>query len=362
MRTSKRIGSVVLAGTLLLTLGFGPLALADQAAGDQGAASEETQAQETAQASFSFKTVVAGAFQFQADEGMAWDITEEDDSTSYLYVAEDAMASVDIYHGDASSISEIFADDPASFFTEDENVQVIDEHSYTLDGMQAYSLRYGATEDGVQGTVLVTAMGSSSGAAIATVVWFETTDADTVWMLEQVARTLAPASGGAAASEGETVEVLDGGPTTMQNVVATPTVGDATMLELPAWTLEVSGDPATFLYTTAESWDENVNGKAVIGVPVTLTNVGDESAAPWWDLTIGLYGPSGVQQGSGNVSAAGWYFDDSLESLDNLRAGASTTAYLYFYDEGDGEYVAEFSMWDEDYNTVRGEVAFNVAR
>ena len=31
-------------------------------------------------------------------------------------------------------------------------------------------------------------------------------------------------------------------------------------------------------------------------------------------------------------------------------------------DRGDGEYVAEFSAWDENYNTVTEEIAFEIAR
>ncbi len=361
MRTSKRIANVALAGTLLLTLGLGPLALADQAATNPGATTTGTQAEASAQAALSLKTIVADGFQFQADGGVTWDVTGEDDTTSYLYLADDALASVEIYRGNTSYISEILADDPASYFTEGEDAQIVSEHSYTLDSMQAYSLRYNSTEEGMQATVLVTAMSSSSGAAVAAVMWTDVTDADTAWMLEQIARTLAPAAGAATAAD-EDLEILDGGVTTMNGAAETPTVGDAAVLELPKWTLEVSRDPDTFVYTTVESWDDAVDGKAVIGVPVTLTNTGTESSTPWWDLTIGLYGPSGVQQGGGNVSAAGWYFDDSLESLNNLRAGASTTAYAYFYDEGNGEYVAEFSMWDENYNTVSGEALLDVAR
>ncbi len=366
MRTSKRIGTVVLAGTLLLTMGFGSLALADQAATDTGAASAEAQAQDVAQATLSLKTIAVGGFQFQAGAGLSWDITEDGDSASYQYTAEDAMVSLEIYQGDASYITEMLANDPAALFTEGMDAQVTSERHYMLDGMQAYSLGYTATEDGVQYSVVATVMGGSSGAAVATIIWTEATDADTVWMLEQIARSLGPVASAAAEDGGEALEVLDGGQTTMEGTAAgsdaTPTVSNGTVLELPKWTVEVSTDPATFLYTTAESWDEAVNGKAVIGVPVALTNTGTESSAPWWDLTIGLYGPNGVQQGSGNISAAGWYFDDSLESLNNLRAGASTTAYLYFYDEGDGEYVAELSAWDENFNTVGGEVALNIAR
>ena len=45
-----------------------------------------------------------------------------------------------------------------------------------------------------------------------------------------------------------------------------------------------------------------------------------------------------------------------------MRAGATNDLYVYFYDEGEGEYVAEISAWDENYNTIKEEISVMVTK
>ena len=75
MRTSKRIGSVVLAGTLLFTLGFGQLAFAETTT---AAPAEPTGATEVASSVLSLKTASAYGVTFQVSE--AWQTMEDPDS------------------------------------------------------------------------------------------------------------------------------------------------------------------------------------------------------------------------------------------------------------------------------------------
>ena len=69
---------------------------------------------------------------------------------------------------------------------------------------------------------------------------------------------------------------------------ATPADGASVTFEVPGWEITASTDPATFVYATVESYDDSVNGKEAIGVPVTLKNLKSESASPFWTLNITL--------------------------------------------------------------------------
>ena len=82
------------------------------------------------------------------------------------------------------------------------------------------------------------------------------------------------------------------------------------------------------------TWHTNY-GELYFKVPVTMTNVSDESI-DWF--TVNKYGPDGT--------ALDWFVlldtDDDIERMGGLRPGASHEGYMYFLFEGDGEYVVEF--------------------
>ena len=197
--------------------------------------------------------------------------------------------------------------------------------------------------------------GDDTGSTVLAAWSTDMTEAD-VWMFEQVGRSLA------FAADGDVWPIEPAEPADASDSSATAELAATATLELPSRMLVVSTDPSTFVYATIESWDDAVNGKAVIGVPSTFTNVSDESSNIWWDLTMYFYGPSGLMHTRGGVSPAGYFFDDPPETLEEVEADATVSGHLYFYDDGDGEYAAEFNAWDENWNSVRQEVVLQIDR
>ena len=371
MRTSNRVGRIVLAGTLLASLGFGSMALADQSMPTDAAGAAP--ASESAETMLAFKTVRVQGVQFQAATDLMEEAGDEGTGdTTYSYMSMSGMAEVSILAGDYAAMIDMISDDPTGYLTDGmglEGVEVTGTHNRTLDGAPQWTLEFTFVEEGRPATGYLTILSSEDVSATVIALWMDDANDNEVWAFEQLGRSLAFTDAPAAAPSAgdDDVQVLDGDGTTVgvngEEAAAAPQIpADASAtVELPGWTLAVSADPSTVVYATVSSWDD-ADGKSAIGVPVRITNTGTESESPWWGLTNLYYGPSGVQQGGADISAAGWYFGDSFESVSSLRPGASTDAYLYFYDEGDGEYVAEFSAWDENYNTVTEEIAFEIAR
>lgn len=387
MRTSKRIGSAVLAGTLLFTLGFGQLAFAETTT---AAPAEPTGATEVASSVLSLKTVSAYGVTFQVSE--AWQTMEDPDSMSVAYMTEDFQSFVQVQVSDADESAELdeLAANPEAFFSSDEeDIEVGTVRRYELDGAQAIYVNFAGT-DGMQREVggYIMAVCAPEKSAVVTAVWGADVAEDEIWALEQTGRSLmfadeeevfvldGPGMVGSDPSASDTAEpateptpepakpepATEPTPEPAKPEPATPADGASVTFEVPGWEITASIDPATFVYATVESYDDSVNGKEAIGVPVTLKNLKSESASPFWTLNITLYGPRGVAQGSGSMSSAGWYFDDSIENAANMRAGATNELYVYFYDEGEGEYVAEISAWDENYNTIKEEVSVMVTK
>lgn len=374
MRTSKRIGSVVLAGTLLFTLGFGQLAFAETTT---AAPAEPTGATEVASSVLSLKTVSAYGVTFQVSE--AWQTMEDPDSMSVAYMTEDFQSFVQVQVSDADESAELdeLAANPEAFFgSDEEDIEVGTVRRYELDGAQAIYVNFAGT-DGTQREVggYILAVCAPEKSAVVTAVWGADVAEDEIWALEQTGRSLmlageeeafvldGPGMVGSDPSAPDTAEpAAEPTPEPAKPEPVTPADGASVTFEVPGWEITASTDPATFVYATVESYDDSVNGKEAIGVPVTLKNLKSESASPFWTLNITLYGPRGVAQGSGSMSSAGWYFDDSIENAANMRAGATNELYVYFYDEGEGEYVAEISAWDENYNTIKEEVSVMVTK
>ena len=374
MRTSKRIGSVVLAGTLLFTLGFGQLAFAETTT---AAPAEPTGATEVASSVLSLKTASAYGVTFQVSE--AWQTMEDPDSMSVAYMTEDFQSFVQVQVSDADESAELdeLATNPEAFFgSDEEDIEVGTIRRYELDGAQAIYVNFAGT-DGMQREVggYIMAVCAPEKSVVVTAVWGADVAEDEIWALEQTGRSLmfadeeevfmldGPGMVGSDPSAPDTAEpATEPTPEPAKPEPATPADGASVTFEVPGWEITASTDPATFVYATVESYDDSVNGKEAIGVPVTLKNLKSESASPFWTLNITLYGPRGVAQGSGSMSSAGWYFDDSIENAANMRAGATNELYVYFYDEGEGEYVAEISAWDENYNTIKEEVSVMVTK
>lgn len=371
MRTSNRIGRVVLAGTLLMSLSLGSFALADQpaSAGDTAPVLVEA----GAETPLALKTVQSQGIQFQADAAFVEEVDEEGtEGPTFTYLSENGMGEVSILRGDYTSMIGEISADPVAFLGDGmgfESLEITGEHNRTLDDSPLWTLEFTCMVAGQAATGYMTILCSADASAMVTALWAESAGADEVWAFEQLGRSfsLADASQMSGDTSKEGLQVLDGDSAAQKDGDAASlppqlSMDAAVTFELPNWTLVVSTDPDTFVYTTVSSWDDAANGKGAIGVPVLVTNTGAESKAPWWDFTSYYYGPSGIQQGGASSSSAGWYFDDSFESVASLRPGASANAYIYFYDEGDGEYVAEFSTWDEEYNTVVEEISFAIAR
>ena len=147
MRTSKRIGSVVLAGTLLFTLGFGQLAFAETTT---AAPAEPTGATEVASSVLSLKTASAYGVTFQVSE--AWQTMEDPDSMSVAYMTEDFQSFVQVQVSDADESAELdeLAANPEAFFDSDEeDIEVGTVRRYELDGAQAIYVNFAGT-DGTQ--------------------------------------------------------------------------------------------------------------------------------------------------------------------------------------------------------------------
>lgn len=374
MRTSKRIGSVVLAGTLLFTLGFGQLAFAETTT---AAPAEPTGATEVASSVLSLKTVSAYGVTFQVSE--AWQTMEDPDSMSVAYMTEDFQSFVQVQVSDADESAELdeLAANPEAFFgSDEEDIEVGTVRRYELDGAKAIYVDFAGT-DGMQREVggYIMAVCAPEKSAVVTAIWGADAAEDEIWALEQAGRSLmlageeevfmldGPGMVGSDPSVPDTAgPAAEPTPEPAKPEPATPADGASVTFEVPGWEITASTDPATFVYATVESYDDSVNGKEAIGVPVTLKNLKSESASPFWTLNITLYGPRGVAQGGGSMSSAGWYFDDSIENAANMRAGATNELYVYFYDEGEGEYVAEISAWDENYNTIKEEVSVMVTK
>lgn len=368
MRTSSRIGSIVLAGTLLMTLGGAPAALADPVG--EGTADAAVSSQE-ASAALGLKTVSHGGIQFQADASLIETVSSDPDDFYYEYTNEDGTAYAQVAFADIdfSDIIPTIEAEPESFLADGLGLassEVGQVRTYAVDGQPMLLMDYTyITDNGLFGEGYVAVLCGQDVSAAAYVQWTSVNaDADMVWGLQQIGRSLAfTASGGAAASEQAAVAEPAAEPAASEPAAAKPAAAvQGETLEMPGWTVAASTDPSTFVYAAVDSWDESVNGRAVIGVPATFTNTGDESASAWWDISLKYFGPSGVEQTSSTVSAAGFYFQDSLESIPSLRPGASTTVYIYFYDEGDGTYAVEMSAFDSSFNSVGGEFDFTVAR
>ena len=75
-----------------------------------------------------------------------------------------------------------------------------------------------------------------------------------------------------------------------------------------------------------------------IRVQITMTNLRDSSHR-FFSSNITVFDPNGIEVVVADSSA----FDNNIWESGNMQSGATQTAFIYFQDRGDGEYLMEFS-------------------
>lgn len=87
---------------------------------------------------------------------------------------------------------------------------------------------------------------------------------------------------------------------------------------------------------TVDNQFSEYNGKKAIGVPVTITNISDDTN--YLNMYyLKLYGSNGVECDDLNN-----YFDDGQAVYSKLRPGASVEGCIYIPYDGDGDYYVSF--------------------
>jgi len=114
-------------------------------------------------------------------------------------------------------------------------------------------------------------------------------------------------------------------------------LGDTFQFEGSSGLVELTfGTGITF--TTVENQFSDLDGEDVIVIPVTMTNVGDDTGSlNMFDITV--FGSAGVSLESVDT----FFMDDDIRWGSDLRSGASLDSYLHILYDGDGEYIIEFS-------------------
>jgi len=91
-----------------------------------------------------------------------------------------------------------------------------------------------------------------------------------------------------------------------------------------------------------DDWSDH-DGEAYFYLPVTFTNVGEESnSLSSWGFTV--FGPNGVA-----LDDIAWDIDgDDITRESDVRPGTTVNGYLHILFDGNGEYLIEFDTWNED--------------
>lgn len=97
---------------------------------------------------------------------------------------------------------------------------------------------------------------------------------------------------------------------------------------------------SNYTFTTVEYSD--YYQKTIVKLPITVKNIKDETHSLNM-FYYSIFGSAGTE-----VTNVWTYFDDSVESAEDLRTNASYTKYLYFIYDGNGTYAIEFyDYWNE---------------
>mgnify|MGYP002623051971 CR=1 FL=1 len=93
----------------------------------------------------------------------------------------------------------------------------------------------------------------------------------------------------------------------------------------------------TVTYKTLENEFSDHNGDTIIEIPITVKNIKEETH----NLNMYSYKVFG-SKGTEVDTASAYFMENSIDFGGELRTGATITKNLYFYYDGDGEYVIEF--------------------
>ena len=385
MSIRSRIRSVVLAGTLACSLSVGSLAFATEAssAADAGAdsaglgsaisqiATNPGTPAPSEQGTPSYVTASTGPLTYQVSE--SWQLSSVGDANQGMlydiYTSTTGVLQAIAINGSAigsendtvqtfldgvaqsSSMSGVTIDDPDDRTLDGTLIRDVDfegtVNGVTIDGKVSFV--FGTDYTGILASVYADDMGEDdtfnqahdslgltiSNATSAAKAGFTTGGTGSAAGTTGTPDATTPATGTTA-------------PSADQNAAAPAAAAGSATVEFEGMTYVVSTDPSTFVRGAVETYEgDPLNGQPVIGVPVTVTNTSDETKSPdgWM---VSMYGPSGMEQDD----SASYYIEDSLINVGSMRPGASTTAMIYFLDEGAGEYVAVFDNFFGDTQEV----------
>jgi len=104
-------------------------------------------------------------------------------------------------------------------------------------------------------------------------------------------------------------------------------------------------------WVTVENQFSDHDGADVIQLPITITNLSDDThGLNMFFFTF--FGSNGTR-----LDGVSSFFDNSVDFAGDMRSGATQESYMYILFDGDGEYVIEFNDWSE---TI--EVIFNITQ
>lgn len=373
MRVSKRLYGAVLAGLLTCSMGVGPLALAVEGGSPlqgiaEGAAAAKAQAEAPAEeapapeapsadasveASVpSFNTVIQGPVSYQvlsdwdfvdeSDEDLTWYYFENDDGMFECMVSDDCLI---------GSEDEFTAEYQAYIAEQLTDGLFGDVEDRYLDGVLIRDITYTAEQDGVSFRGAMTIVFGGDFTAVCDSIFYVGDGVDPSNEYGQVHRSITWASAGT----GLPVPAGTSGTEASAPAFTSGTVMPGTPFACDGWTITVLDDPAGIQWVTApdDFFLEQYQGAQMVAVPIELTNTTGATEDPFL-LSVYTYNTSGVQQSDW----PGIGFDDSIESIGSIRNGATVTCYLYAAYTGDGEYMFEFSDWEN--GSV--EVPVNIAQ
>lgn len=376
MTLRSRARSVVLAGTLALSLTAGSLALATEAplgssatdeASDLGSAisqiatSPEAPAPQVATPAY--VTVSSGPITYQvAQEWESESLGAEEIGGLYdIYAGTNGILQVIVVPESAigeenaaidSMLSSMSASAGMTSFTTDQ------PEDRTLDGTLIRDIDFEGMVDGVEFDGLATFVFGTDYTGIMVSVYADEYAEDDYFQVahDSVSLTIANAESAAVAgyiAGGSSAgAVADPTASTPEAPAASASSSANGVIEFEGFTFAVNTEPDGIFGAVVESYEgDPLNGTQMIGIPVTITNNTGETTSPSSYL-IDYYGPRGVEQDD----MATYYFDDSVINVGNMRPGASVEAVLYFTYEGAGEYVATFDNYDDPVQ----EVVFDV--
>ncbi len=95
-------------------------------------------------------------------------------------------------------------------------------------------------------------------------------------------------------------------------------------------------------FVPVENTITGVNETQAIKIPITITNIGNKSSklSP---LVYEVYTP--FNKTAKNINA---YFEDNIDSAQELKAGESYTKYIYVLYDGDGGYKIKFNNQNKE--------------